>query len=295
MKSSGISVFGGVLFLIAAASAGIVPTLGEAGRYAVLSLSATEVNLNNKGAMIYGDIGVSGGCCLMLNKGAVYGDIYVDSAGMIDPLSLSSGKAAHVGQILYGQNLSTAVSDAVLAAQTAAAQNATQTFGRVGRSLTIYGNGGLNVIAMDRVDLGNKDVLTLSGTADDIFILNASVLQLGHRSSKIVCRGVEADRVLINVLDSALTLKGEINGTILAVGRNINLECQLNGAVIAGAVDMGQVAIGASVNGMVFVPEPSTLVMLVTGGLALSNKRMKIAWLSKKQGQITDKNILYVL
>jgi len=72
-------------------------------------------------------------------------------------------------------------------------------------------------------------------------------------------------------------LKGEINGTILAVNQqNLTLNCAVTGSVIAGSVTIEKpvdLIIDSTVTAVSFIPEPATLILLAMGGLLLTRRR----------------------
>ena len=98
-------------------------------------------------------------------------------------------------------------------------------------------------------------------------------------NSEIIADGISESQIIINLLGNASgTLRGTIDGTILAVGESVTLAGTLNGAIIAGAVELGNIDIESVVNGSTFsgsvvVPEPATLVLLGLGSLTLLRRK----------------------
>jgi choice-of-anchor A domain-containing protein len=266
------------VFCLAVSASATTLGLGEAGNYAVLGLSDTTVRLNRFEAEINGNVGIAQNGLLEFKKGTINGDIYLDAAA-----SMSKDQfAVHNGNVWQNQNLAQAEADAVGASLLAASLTPTQIFSTINSSTTITGSGGLNVININSIDLGNNEVLTLAGTSADTFVINlsaAGLLNLSANTSKILGSGVDASQILINVLGNVNLLKGEINGTILALDKFVNLKGTLNGSLVAGCVEIGDsltLEIESIVNyenfSPVLIPEPATLSLL---GLGLAFLRQK--------------------
>ncbi|HOU57627.1 MAG TPA: PEP-CTERM sorting domain-containing protein [Smithellaceae bacterium] len=242
--------------------AGLVPNLGEARNFAVLGLETTAVTLQSANAYVTGNVGVGAGGVFNFSNGVVDGDIHL---GSDVTKILGSSSLISYNTIYENQNLSGATSAAIAASAAAAALSAQPAID-ITSSHTISGSGGLNVVNIGSLSLGNKQTLTLAGGPDDVFILNIIGSFSDHNGSKIVG---PADRILINVLGSASKVKGQIDGTILAVqGQDITMSGTLNGCLIGGSVTVSSaVTVGSVITGVQFVPEPATLVMLALGGL----------------------------
>ncbi len=250
--------------------------LGQAANFAILGTENTKVKLDK--ATVNGNVGVGSGGEFEFKSYSVTGDIYMDAGATIDTFD-----GTHSGTLFVGQDLRQALTDAYQASLTAGQLEATQTFNeKINSSQTIIGNGGVNVINMNGVDLGTGEVISLSGGASDFFILNileGNAIKLGKSSSAIRGVGVGASQILINVLGTADKMKGEIDGTILAIGETVTLQGILNGAIIAGGVMLGSdildLEVQATINNMPMqtIPEPSTIIMLGMGSLVLLRMR----------------------
>ena len=209
-------------------SAGV--SLGTAAQYGVLGLANTKIV--NSLVTINGDEGVSQGG--KLNNAApstITGSVFESTQGQYSgPGKL--GGAVNIAPALLLQ----AGQDAVNASSQAAVLTPTQTLGAVSTPNIVTGNGGLNVID---VNGGIKASLTLSGTANDVFIVNVTgTLALGGSSVLGLSGGVTADHVLYNftaVGDTITTHVGNVlNGTLLAPQSSFNLDGAFNGEIIGG-------------------------------------------------------------
>ena len=163
------------------------------------------------------------------------------------------------GRVFNGDDLSDLVSDAQFTASGAAALSCSQSFGKLNSTRTITGNGNLNVLCIQEINLSGGKVITLRGTISDIFILNISGKFVLSGGSKVqVAGGLLPRNVLYNVLGDgdAVTLTGGsgginccdavVDGSILALARPISLNPGLvNGSLISG--DDISIASGASV------------------------------------------------
>jgi hypothetical protein len=148
----------------------------------------------------------------------------------------------------------------------------------VNSATTITGNGGLNVIAVN----GNiSKALTLSGTSNDTFVVQVTGnIDLGGSDSLGLGGAVTAANVLYVVTGDVSTKVGNtVNGTLLGVNSNFNLDGTFNGEIIGGGSQI-QLMSGAVVNAIPFntAPEPSTMALfgsgLVMAGLVF-RKRMR--------------------
>lgn len=278
MKKSNIFIFALTLLVISLTSPAMatVIDLGAAGDFAVLATNSTSIRLKN--ATITGNIGISNGGSLTFETYSVTGDIYIDSGATIEKLA-----GDHIGIVYENQDLSQALADAALASATAASLTATQTFSKgISDEISIIGNGGINVININGIDLSGSDSLNLVGGADDVFILNilaGSTLNLGNSSCNIQGVGVLASNILINILGDVGRLKGNIDGTILALGKSVRLENTLNSAIIAGGIELAaeSIRIKATITNVplhdpILVPEPMTALLLGLGGLIIRRK-----------------------
>lgn len=142
------------------------------------------------------------------------GDLYLDPTLL--PQDIISDAGVVTGTRLT-EDLSGAVNDALIAAETNADRIPTQSFDRLSVSTTIYGEGGMNVIAIDGLDFAHSSTtnplqLTLMGGEGDLFVLNINgKFVLGPNSS---IRGVEPSQVLVNVLQGNTPVQFAANSYI---------------------------------------------------------------------------------
>ena len=207
--------------------------IGSAANYGVLGLQSTAVADTN--SSIDGSIGVAqGGSVTASGKApSVTQNVYESSAGQV------TGKLQVGGTIIVDSaRMAQANSDAASGSVTAASQIATQTFFSINSPTTITGNGGINVINIS----GNiASSLILSGSANDVFIVNVTGnLNLKGKDSLGII-GVTADHVLYNFTGAGTVSIGgnsTVYGTFLAPMSAVKVSGVVNGAVIAGGSNL---------------------------------------------------------
>lgn len=225
--------------------------LGVADEFGVLALQRTDID--NQNAVISGNVGVSRRGSLQNNRQSII-------TGNVDEFAARqySGRGQVGGSIIVDSALmNQADQDAQNASALASALSATQTFRNISRATTITGNGGVNVINI-RGDITAS--LTLSGTADDLFIVNVrGSLSLRGSESLLLGGGVTAGNVLYNFTDrnSSVSVRaGSVNGTVLAPRSDVDLRgTTVNGEIIAGGGSIN-LSGGAHVNFVPFAPPP---------------------------------------
>jgi len=215
-------------------------SLGQAGSYTVFimgNVAGTKSAISESGTKITGNVAVgpsASGSSSDLLKATITGTLSLDPAAIVDihpDLIVNGG--------LVSQNLSAARNDALAASACFAALAPTRTFSAINSSMTISGNGGINVIKVGSVVLVKK-VLTLSGNSNDVFVFNVSGdFSLGSSQIKLA-GGVKASNVLWNLPGTGTTVnvyKGVTSavGTFLVPFRDyVQDVASLNGSVIAG-------------------------------------------------------------
>jgi hypothetical protein len=220
--------------LMAASVSAQTVTLGEAADFCVLGLDAVKLSITNPQTSVSGNVGLGPAGIQNFSDGFIGGTFTVDTTAN----NAKSNNVVIVGGTLSA-DLSGAVGDARAASFAASALAPTQTFGAVKDALTIVGNGGVNVIAIESISYsGATDKLTLDGGASDVFIVNVSgSVKLSHKLSSIqVGGGVSESHVLFNLTAAhdPLTISGNatIAGTYLAPNGGV----RLSPAVVIGGV-----------------------------------------------------------
>jgi hypothetical protein len=210
-------------------------TLGAAANYGVLALQNTQIQ--NSNAFINGDEGVSqGGRLTNSAASTITGNVYEYGSGQY------SGSGTLGGAVISdAARLSQGDTDALTAANQAAALTPTQTLGSVRTPTTLAGNGGLNVIAVN----GNiTSSLILTGSTSDVFIVNVTgAATLGGSATLGVGGGVTADHVLYNFTGNNSTISTSggnvLNGTLLAPTYSFSLDGTVNGEIVGGNARVG--------------------------------------------------------
>jgi hypothetical protein len=193
------------------------------------------------------------------SAGGVNGDVCVGPSGSLDVTgsqfvngsiylgpgdTLTKSGTGTIGPVFQNQDLSARITDTVAAASEFAALPCTQTFATWKSSMAIAGAGGQNVICVGDVTLVGSSVVSLSGGANDTFVVNVSGKFKLTGSSKIVASGVPRSAILYNVIGSGqqVVLSSDtgccsvsIDGTLLTVGQAVTLGPGLvNGEIIGG-------------------------------------------------------------
>jgi len=277
-----ISLMAGLCLLLtlSAAQAGWQPDpafgLGSAGQFAVLSLGKPSAEtdgqskLDLSAVIVYGDVGVGPyGTLDFQGPSTIDGDLYLDPTLLPQDIISDAGT---VTGYRFTQDLSGAVADALTAAESNANRLPTQVLERVSTSMTLYGQGGLNVIAMDGLDYARSSVstpltLTLMGGDSDLFVLNISgKFVLGPNAA---IRGVDPSRVLINVLPgntpAQFAANSYVGGTLLSAERKMG---PLQGA--SGPVIGARVAEISLVGGAVLNPPPLAPLAVIVADQTVS-------------------------
>ena len=136
-------------------------------------------------------------------------------------------------------DLTAARNNALAASACYAALAPTRTISSITGSMTLTGNGGLNVINVGSITLVKK-VLTLKGGPNDIFIINvAGNFSMGS-SQVVLAGGVTVGHVLWNFPGTGTSVKvykdiTSVSGTFLAPFRDyVQDVATLYGSVVSG-------------------------------------------------------------
>jgi hypothetical protein len=233
--------------------------LGEAGNFAVLSLGKPtaetdgQSKLDLSSAIVHGDVGVGPfGTLDFQGPSVINGNLYLDQTLLPQDVITDAGT---VNGDRITTDLSTAVNDAIMGAQANADRPATQVFGRITTSMTLYSTGPMNVIEIDGIDFKRSSTttplsLTLMGGEDDLFVLNVSgKFVLGPNSS---IRGVDPSKLLINVLPgntpAQFAANSYVGGTLISIYRKMGPLQGASGPVIGASVSEISLVGGAVLN-----------------------------------------------
>ncbi|HVS35504.1 MAG TPA: choice-of-anchor A family protein, partial [Gemmataceae bacterium] len=189
--------------------------------------------------------------------------------------------------------LSAANSAALNAASTFAALTPTQSVpsGAISGTTTVSAAnpGGLNVLNVTGINLGNGQTLTLSGSAGSQFVVNDSGGLTLNSGAIALSGGVTADDVVFNMINGGavstsggLNNESVLNGLVLDATGKIQLTPGLvNGEIVGG--DNINLASGATINNTptpAVAPAPPSLVLMSLGGLAF----IGLTVLSRRRG-----------
>jgi hypothetical protein len=255
--------------------------LGINRNYAFVDLGNTTLGWNSgpiAGSVLFGQgltANLSGG-----NNGGLTNGGTVDH----DSTATISGSLQNPVTLVLvpGTTTQSALTSAMAVSAYASSLGATQTFTNINNTTTITGNGGLNVI--DVANISNAP-LTLSGNANDIFVFNVTGA-INTNQAMTLSGGVTAAHVLFNLTGTSgnvfQTSGGDVSyGTYLATngGQFQFSNLNLTGALINTGGNV-QFVSGAKIPTFVgFVPEPTTLALMVVGlaGLGVIGRRRGVS------------------
>jgi choice-of-anchor A domain-containing protein len=214
----------------------------------VVALDRTHVHLSGN-SYIEGSLTLSSGEASLKASGRALIDGNLVRAQ--ESKTKFSGKATVAGTEMTG-DYSALLLNAEQSSAQISAMAPTQSFERVKDSLEILGSGGVNVIHIDDVHLSGRDVLTLSGSASDVFIIDVlNDVKLSGKSS-LLLNGVDPKKVLIHLSgeNSRIHLSGnsEVFASVLTLRGDVHLSGR---SVITGGVSAGGESIHISGRGQV--------------------------------------------
>ena len=296
-----------VLFLLlwmggaVTSSATVVPYaahLGTAQQFAVLLTGSVSGSKNAEfdfqgNSSIVGDVGLGAGETLKTSgkSVSVEGEVFT-----VTPIQLSPGSSLEGQQVQSPALVNQALRDAITFSQTIAGFTATQTLSTLNTSTTLTGNGGVNVIDFtggQGVNLDKKEVLTLSGGANDIFYLNffnGAGFSISGASQIALAGGVNPNNIYWNIVDGTAVniTDGTVYGTLLNINQSsanqgIAGDFTMKNATLYGRIVGGEI-VSVTNGAMIEVaaveqaPEVGSLAMLAALGFATMFSSLLRRW-----------------
>ena len=169
--------------------------------------------------------------------------------------------------------------------------------GTLNSSFTWTGNGGRNSARLDAIDLSTGDVLTLNGTASDIFIFLITGAMTGSSNGRIVLGPeVNPDHVLFTMICDPNVITCDPDQIVQGTGEPVSFSDSFAGAGIVLALDRDitltsdnpwvgryisahkrtiRIEGTLTMPGFAVTPEPTTVALVATGllGLAAAGRR----------------------
>ncbi len=212
--------------------------IGAAGAFTVLGLTGANVKMDGDNPSVLGDVGLGPNGKQDLKNGFIAGRL------LIDPTAENENPGTDVQGGTTIEALAPAVAAALRASSDASVLAATRSFGDIKETQTIASNGQLTVVAVNKIELKDGKVLTLSGGQDDQFVLNiADNLKLENGSAIQLQGGLQAGNVFFNFVknDASGEIKsGSIaSGLFLAPGDKAKLKLEDPGTTVVGALFAG--------------------------------------------------------
>ena len=262
----------GVIMSVPSTAWAALPSLGQAGQYAVYG-SSTEILINSAGTTVTGDVALGPSGTLNFLGGTITGGFHHDSAST---LNIAGG-----AQILGGMSLidpTPIQNDAHAAAAEANALLSTQSFNSLGNGAMIHGEGGLNVINVTtNILLTNGGTLTLVGDGSEEFLINVNGTMTLTGASSIQLINVLPEQILWNFVGEGTEVLFENSsgiGNILAVDRAIRFEGGSNLGSLISNGDRIKLQDGAQITA---IPEPTTGLLALFAISALLGRRKTLA------------------
>jgi hypothetical protein len=215
------------------------------------SVCPSSVDFSSPDSLVQGDIGLCGGTSGAIKKLTVDGDIVKDTTPPGTNVTISNDVHFTTGHGVQNQDLSAACGaggtggDCRNASQCASGLPCTQNVGDLTTSRTFTGNGGLNVICINNINL-TKATITIHGGPSDTFIFNVTGPGVGspaaHNLNTVTMNlvGVNPSQILFNVTASGTTVNAtnlatRLVGTWLVPNGSLILDKGvLNGSICAG-------------------------------------------------------------
>jgi hypothetical protein len=238
-----------------------VPQMGDLLRWGAFSLgggvtSADTIDEFVGTTDIYGDVGVAGdGNITMTGNATIHGDLWWRSNGTLS----MKGNSKVTGNQRHGATYDSQLDNGVTYANNASTQAASFSSSlayagitSITSSLTLNAQhdmpGNKTVLNITDLVLTSHSVLTLNGTASDVFIINVSKnFSLTAQSAIVLTGGLGWDDVLFNVKGKGgdVTLDGQstLNGVLMATQRTIN---NAGGSTIRGEAIANKIKLAGS-------------------------------------------------
>ncbi len=258
-----LSFTAGLICVAGQSAHAALPSLGQAGNYAVYG-SSTEILINSEGTAVNGNVALGPLGTLNFQGGIITGGLYHDAGST---LNIAGGSQIQGGVFLIDPT--PIDNDAHAAALAAEDLDSTQSFNTLGNGQTIFGDGGLNVInVVTNINLSNGGVLTLIGngsTDEFLFNVNGTMTLTGASSINLI--GVKPEQVLWNFVGDGQEVLFENStgyGNILAIDRDIRFEGGSNEGSLISNGNRIKLQSGAQVTSLV-IPEPTAGLLAALG------------------------------
>jgi hypothetical protein len=271
---AGLGTLGG------AAEAAPVSSLPDLSPLTPYTAFGNDINLNL--ATVQGNTGISAdGTFKMSAPSFVNGALNLDSG-----VNRSIAKPSNVsGGINSPVNLAAAQALVLSASSALKSLTPDYSLGNVTTAQTFAATSPVTVIDMSGLTLGGSSNITFTGDPSDFFVLNISG-KLALTGSSIIGAGdIDPSHILINLYDNsgnlgtAAHVGNVLNGTVLVPFDTVTFH-SMNGAIWAGDGEITLMS-GATLHSIPFVPEPTTISLIIVGGLvtarSLVRRRRRLA------------------
>jgi hypothetical protein len=250
----------------ASAESALLSSLPDLSPLIPYTAFGNDINLNL--ATVNGKTGISTNGTFKMSAPSFVNGIL----NLATPVNTMIAKPSNVsGGINNGVDLS--AQQALVLSASSVLKNLTPDYslGNVTTAQTFAAAGPVTVIDMSSLTLGGSSSITLTGNPNDIFVLNISGKLALTGSSIIGAGSIDPSHILINLYDSsgnlgtAAHIGNILNGTVLVPFDNVTFH-SMNGAVWAGDGEVTLMS-GATLTNIPFVPEPSTISLIVLAGV----------------------------
>ena len=205
-----------------ACDCGTLPTLKSAFEFAAFGMGKNDITMSGSAFADNGNIGMAGGnAAKVIMSGGATIDGYIHhhlgtSVSLWSPAAAGSGTAV--------RDMSQQKQDVLDFSAALAAFASTQFYPGINNTLTIKGNGCINIIEVKGdIAVSGTKVLTLNGGPDDYFVFNVydGSANFSGTGSIVLTGGLESHHVVFNLLkagaDAVLSGDGLANATFVTV------------------------------------------------------------------------------